>query len=104
MLFRSNREVRRLWEAQGVTVSRLLRVRYGPVGLARRLRPGRWEELTAEDLNALLTAVGMEPEARRAGTRARTRSGNRPGPKGRGAQPPRKTSRRPSRKPPGKKS
>jgi len=73
-----NREVRRLWEAQGVTVSRLLRVRYGPIGLPRRLRPGRWEELQAQDVDALLAAVGMEPEARpRAGAGTKARAGSR---------------------------
>jgi 23S rRNA pseudouridine2605 synthase len=54
-----NREVRRLWESQGVTVSRLMRVRYGPVSLPKGLLPGRYRELTEGDVNALLTAAGM---------------------------------------------
>jgi len=54
-----NREVRRLWESQGVTVSRLIRVRYGPVQLGRRLRPGRYEELEGENLQELLRLVGL---------------------------------------------
>ncbi len=43
-----NREVRRLWESQGVTVSRLIRVRFGPIKLPRNLRPGKWQELEPE--------------------------------------------------------
>ncbi len=54
-----NREVRRLWESQGVTVSRLSRVRYGPINLRRGLRPGRWEELNPEQVKLLLQAVDM---------------------------------------------
>lgn len=55
-----NREVRRLWESQGVTVSRLIRVRYGPIKLPRWLRPGRWEELQEDKISLLRQSVGLE--------------------------------------------
>jgi len=57
-----NREVRRLWESQGVTVSRLMRVRYGPITLPRWLRPGRWEELNEEQVSLLRQSVDLEPQ------------------------------------------
>lgn len=60
-----NREVRRMWEAVGVKVSRLIRVRFGPVTLPRMLRPGRWEELDPELMTALVESVGLAPEAPR---------------------------------------
>ena len=48
-----NREVRRLWASQDVTVSRLKRVRYGAVFLPKRLRMGDWSVLTAKDHQVL---------------------------------------------------
>lgn len=54
------REVRRLWESVGVAVSRLIRVRYGPIRLGRKLRSGRWRYLETEELRQLYKAVGLE--------------------------------------------
>ena len=57
------REVRRLWESQGVTVSRLTRVRYGTVTLRRGLLPGHWDELDDAQIRTLLDAAGGSPHA-----------------------------------------
>lgn len=54
-----NREVRRLWESQGVTISRLARVRYGPIVLERSLRPGRSRPLTFKEQKPLYQAAGL---------------------------------------------
>lgn len=56
-----NREVRRLWESQGVRVSRLKRVRYGPVFLPSRLTMGKWEELDQKAVDALSRSVDLSP-------------------------------------------
>jgi len=56
-----NREVRRIFESQGLKVSRLLRTRYGTVILPRELRTGRWMELDKTDIDNLTKAVELKP-------------------------------------------
>jgi len=58
-----NREVRRLWESQGVQVSRLMRVRFGSVSLPRGQKPGRWEELPEQAVDVLRGMVGLSAKA-----------------------------------------
>ncbi len=48
-----NRLVRRLWESQGVKVSRLIRIRFGSILLPRLLRRGKWTDLTQEEIAGL---------------------------------------------------
>jgi len=87
-----NREVRRLWESQGVTVSRLIRVRFGPIGLPRELRPGRHRALTRAETVALYRAAGLKPprvSAQRA-TGGKSAAGKRP----RDSSPPRRRTKR----------
>jgi 23S rRNA pseudouridine2605 synthase len=52
-----NREVRRLWNAVGFDVSRLLRIRYGPIELPRDMRPGTVRRIEGEALASLDRAV-----------------------------------------------
>ena len=47
------REVRRLFESVGLTVSRLMRVRFGPIHLPPRLRPGKFLEMAPKEMRAL---------------------------------------------------
>lgn len=53
-----NREVRRLFEAVGRAVSRLIRIRYGAMVLPRGLKRGAWMELDERDIAALTQAAG----------------------------------------------
>jgi 23S rRNA pseudouridine2605 synthase len=87
-----NREVRRLWESQGLTVSRLKRVRYGAAFLPRRLRMGHWSEITPREHAVLREDVGLPAvgeslaleEIRQPGNRGAGRGKSSPGkPKGR---------------------
>ncbi|MEW6446077.1 MAG: 23S rRNA pseudouridine(2605) synthase RluB [Pseudomonadota bacterium] len=88
-----NREVRRMFEAVGLTVSRLIRIQYGDIVLPPRLRPGKWKMLSSEDADALAASVGMEVKkaaptspARRAAP-PRATSGGRAAPRREEAQP-----------------
>jgi len=55
-----NREVRRLFEALGLAVSRLIRVRYGPVNLGK-LKRGETRQLSRDEVQALYSAVHLTP-------------------------------------------
>lgn len=55
-----NREVRRMFEAVGATVSRLIRVRYGDIDLPRTLRRGRWLEVPMMDTAFLCMRLGIK--------------------------------------------
>lgn len=57
-----NREVRRLWESQECTVSRLKRVRYGDIFLEKKLPRGGWMELNLKEVNYLRELVDLRPE------------------------------------------
>lgn len=57
-----NREVRRLWAAVGMQVSRLIRIRYGDIALPKWLPRGSWAELNLHAINYLRTLVGLKPE------------------------------------------
>ena len=56
------REVRRIWETQGVQISRLIRTRYGDTVLPRRLPQGAWMEMPLADVNSLRRAVQLPNE------------------------------------------
>lgn len=52
-----NREVRRMFEAVGLTVSRLMRVRFGPINLPPRIKRGQWLELDEKEIRRLLNLI-----------------------------------------------
>lgn len=55
-----NREVRRLFEAIGLTVSRLIRVRFGPVAMPPRVKRGMRQDLTEDEVKKLLDWCGLD--------------------------------------------
>lgn len=57
-----NREVRRLWETVDLTVSRLLRIRFGPILLPKNLDQGSWIELKMKKVKQLKHAVQMSTD------------------------------------------
>ena len=71
------REVRRMWEVVGAKVSRLKRVRFGPVALGTTDRVGRWRDATADERAALLALAGLPPETPPSTTPAKGRAAGR---------------------------
>ena len=70
-----NREVRRLWEAVGLKVNRLIRIRFGNIELGRKLRPGKWRDLEAAEMQTLLQHVGLAQQQQdEKGDRSRPRA------------------------------
>lgn len=63
-----NREVRRLWESQGLTVSRLKRVRYGDVFIPSRVKQGQWIELESKEVKSLYRMASLQGKKQRRGT------------------------------------
>ncbi|MFM2345244.1 MAG: Ribosomal large subunit pseudouridine synthase, partial [Pseudomonadota bacterium] len=55
-----NREVRRMFEAVGLTVSRLTRIRYGNLSLSSRLQRGKYQELSPEDVQLVLQSFDIQ--------------------------------------------
>ena len=55
-----NREVRRLFESQGLTVSRLVRVRFGPIALPTRLKRGQYYELNELEVANIMSWAGLQ--------------------------------------------
>jgi 23S rRNA pseudouridine2605 synthase len=73
-----NREVRRMWEAVGIRVSRLMRVRYGNIILPKSLRKGRSKDLEASVIKELGESVKLELDVK---TRAPVKKKGWPGAK-----------------------
>lgn len=69
-----NREVRKLFDAVGLTVNRLIRIRYGSVVLPRGLKRGVWVDLAEDDVKLLRRLTGLD-NGRRDGDSKRGRGG-----------------------------
>ncbi|MFP3566579.1 23S rRNA pseudouridine(2605) synthase RluB [Paraburkholderia sp. SIMBA_030] len=75
-----NREVRRMFEAAGLMVSRLIRTRHGPISLPKGLKRGRWEELEDNQVRALMASVGLKAPTEERGSRSSAPERKQPDP------------------------
>ncbi|WP_025598519.1 23S rRNA pseudouridine(2605) synthase RluB [Burkholderia sp. WSM2230] len=75
-----NREVRRMFEAAGLMVSRLIRTRHGPISLPKGLKRGRWEELEDNQVRALMASVGLKAPSEERGGRSAAPERKQPDP------------------------
>lgn len=75
-----NREVRRMFEAVGLMVSRLIRTRHGPIALPKGLKRGRWEELEDNQVRSLMAAVGLKAPTEEKGGRGKEPERRQPDP------------------------
>ena len=84
-----NREVRKLFDAVGLTVSRLIRIRYGTVVLPHGLKRGVWVDLAEADVRAIRRLASGDGGARDGGQRDNRRADDRGGnqPKNRNDRP-----------------
>lgn len=57
-----NREVRRMWDAVGILVNRLKRVRFGPIILDSSVKAGQWRELSKQERQELLKVAGIKKD------------------------------------------
>lgn len=73
-----NREVRRMFEAVGHAVSRLIRIRYGAMVLPRGLKRGAWMELDEADIKALMRVAGTRSREVEPGVEAEASSQRKP--------------------------
>lgn len=88
-----NREVRRLWESQGLQVNRLKRVRYGSVFLPSKIKQGQWEEMAKADAADVYRMADMSAPKKMAQPLRQAKTGggksareNTKGPKGAGSR------------------
>ena len=72
-----NREVRRLWESQDLTVSRLKRVRYGDIFIPAKVKKGQWEELAQKEVSTLYRMADMPAKDAAAPTPAERKKSKR---------------------------
>lgn len=69
-----NREVRRLWESQGLTVSRLMRIKFGNIGLPSTIKQGQHEFVGVKLLRDLYSSVGLSYQVSMGSSRSGSRA------------------------------